>query len=304
MNHSSSSAASIKQRLLRLSRETGEDHGLTLLRYANEGLLRRVALSPHCDLFVLKGAHLFYLWSDTSYRPTRDLDFGMSAGVDTVSLLGMFRSISELSVSDSLAFDADSVAGEPIREDQAYAGVRITMLAHLGQARLHLQIDIGFGDVLTPGPVRVEIPSMIGMPKAALNSYPPETVVAEKFQAMVALGITNSRLKDFYDIWTMAQAHHFYGDTIRQAIAATFERRQTQVPTLPPVALTREFADEPTKLAQWDAFLLRSGLNVGTKSFAEVIDELHHFLMPPCSFAAKGAVFEMLWSSERQWTPT
>ena len=208
-------AVSVRQRLYNLAKEKDEDFNFVLGRFAAERLLFRLSVSESANDFVLKGALLFLLWSDHLYRPTRDVDL-LGYGASSIGKLeDTFRKMCRTHVvEDGLVFDADSVQGASIREDQEYDGVRITLTAFLGNARIPMQIDIGFGDAITPGVEAVEFPLMLtipALPAPKLNAYPRETVIAEKLEAMVALGMANSRMKDFYDHFTLAQNFHFDG---------------------------------------------------------------------------------------------
>jgi len=224
-------AASVRQRLLNRSRQTGEDFQLLFTRYAIERLLFRLAASEHRDAFVLKGAMLFALWTGEMHRPTRDLDLLGFGDSGEGRLRAVFETLCGVAVmDDGLTFAADSVAVEPIREDQEYGGQRVTVAVTLGQPRIVLQVDVGFGDAVTPAAEEVEYPTLLGMEPPRLRAYPKETVVAEKLEAMVKLGLANTRMKDFYDVLVMARTFPFDGDTLRRAITATFARRGTAVP--------------------------------------------------------------------------
>jgi hypothetical protein len=195
-------AASVRQRLQNLARERKEDFQLVLSRYAIERLLHRIEQSPHGDRFILKGAMLLYLWADQIYRPTRDIDF-LARGDHSLSHLeGVFRDVCDQAVNDDgVIFRSDAVTGSVIKPDQEYQGVRILLEAKLERTRIPVQIDIGFGDAITPGPLPIAYPSMLGFPTPIVATYPRETVIAEKFHAMVMLGMANSRMKDFFDLW-------------------------------------------------------------------------------------------------------
>jgi hypothetical protein len=203
---------------------------------------------------------------------------------------------------DGIVFDPATVRGEAIREEQRYHGVRIHLTAMLGTARVPVQIDIGFWDAITPGADRVVYPSLIGLPTATLSAYPRETVVAEKYEAMVSLGIANSRMKDFYDLWVLANQFEFAGPLLARAIGATFRRRGTLLPTEPPVALTTGFATDRSKQVQWAAFVRRGRLVASIPAFDEVIALLDKFIWP-ASLAASGpeTSFSKGWSLPTGW---
>ena len=194
-------SASILARLLTLAKQRGDDYNLLLNRFGMERLLARVSTSPHADRFLLKGALLFALWYDTPHRPTKDADLLGFGPDDEANLVATFRDIAAMDLGDGIVFDPDSVKADAIREDNTYGGTRITLVARIGSARCTLQIDVGFGDAVTPGPQTVAYPTLLGdFPAPTLRAYPVYTVIAEKYQAMVMLGQANSRMKDFFDV--------------------------------------------------------------------------------------------------------
>lgn len=295
-------SASVKYRLLALARERREDLQLILTSYALERLLYRISRSAHRDQFVVKGALLFSVWTHQTHRMTRDLDL-LGRGTDAVPQIEQsFRELCALPVEpDGIEFLAETVTGEEIREEQEYGGVRITMQALLGKARIPVQVDIGFGDAVTPGPEEVVFPTLLDLPAPRLRGYPRETVIAEKLHAMAVLGIANSRMKDFYDLWILARLFEFDGDNVRRAIAATFAARRTPVPTECPFALTEEFAADPVKQVQWQAFVRRGRLMETELVLSEVAAALRDFLVPPTLAAAAGAPFHCTWQSPGPW---
>lgn len=266
--------ASVRARLLNLAKQRGEDLDLVLKRFGLERLLYRLSESPHKSAFTLKGAMLFELWMEGSHRTTKDLDLLGSGSTDIPRLETIFRELCVLPVvADGLEFLPESVKGAEIREDNLYQGVRITLMARLGVARINLQVDIGFGDAIFPAPEEVEYPSLLGFPCPRLRAYSQATVVAEKFQVMVELGIVNSRLKDYYDIWTILNRFEIPAETLRQAIHATFQRRQTPLPSLIPQGLSAAFAADPQKQMQWKAFLRKTGADP-TLELERVVNDL------------------------------
>ena len=295
-------AASVRHRLTDLARKQGEDFQLVLTHYVIERLLYRISRSPHRDEFVLKGAMLFRVWTDQIHRPTRDLDLLSRGEPSLEALTRMFRDICGLAVEDDgLTFDPATVTAERIKEDQEYQGVRVGCRAQLGQARIDLQIDVGFGDAVVPRPASVNYPAMLEFAAPVLRAYPRETVVAEKFQAMVMLGIANSRMKDFFDLWTLAHAFAFEGASLCRAIRATFKRRKTALPTAPPLALTPEFGADAAKIRQWEAFIKRSKLDAGGVTLEQVCAFLNGFLMPPTLALAAGHELQKAWPPAGPW---
>ena len=290
-------AASVRQRLLNRARERGEDFNYLLTRYANERLLFRLAESAHRDQFVLKGATLFELWHEAVHRATRDVDL-LGFGEPAVERIqAVFRELCTVDVEpDGLRFLERSVRAEPTRDGQAYGGLRVRLAADLDGARIALQVDIGFGDVVTPGVVEAEFPTLLDFPAPRLRTYPRETVVAEKFEAVVRLGIANTRMKDFYDLWAMATTFAFDGESL----AATFDNRGTPLPTEPPLALRSEFTADTEKQAQWSAFLGRIEISPAV-SLESITEVLRRFLLPPAYAAARGESFEQGWPAGGNW---
>ena len=272
--------ASIRQRLLNLAKERREDFTFILIRYGLERLLVRLSQSEHADGFVLKGAMLFSLWSGSPHRATKDMDLLGYGSPDLRRLERVFREIAAMPGDDGITFLPETVSAIEIREDAIYDGIRVTLQARLGAARLALQVDVGFGDVVTPAPVDAEYPTLLPMPAARLRVYPREAVIAEKLHAMVDLGIANSRMKDFYDIWFLSGNFEFDEHLLGQAVAGTFARRGTSLPTQPPLALTDGFALNQSKQLQWSAFVARARLAGGTATLPVVIQQLSRFAKP------------------------
>jgi Nucleotidyl transferase AbiEii toxin, Type IV TA system len=296
--------ASVRQRLLNLARRRGEDFNFLLTLYGLERLLYRLGRSPHRADFVLKGAMLLRAWSVSAHRPTRDLDL-LGRGERAIARLeSVFESVWQLPVEDDgLALEAGSIRSEEIREAQEYGGIRVTMVARLGNARIPIQVDIGFGDAVTPGVTEIAYPTLLDGPAPVLLAYPPETVIAEKLQALVALGTTNTRMKDFYDLWMLARGFAFGGDVLSRAIAATFARRGSNIPEGVPAGLSPAFARDPGRQRQWDAFLDRTGLSGQAPGFDSLVDQLRGFLLPPLVALSSGRPFPMQWREGGPWMP-
>jgi predicted nucleotidyltransferase component of viral defense system len=295
-------AASVRQRLQNLARQRQEDFQLVLGRFALERLLYRISQSRHHDQFVVKGAMLFHLWSDQPHRPTRDLDLLARGGHSIGHLEKAFREVCDQAVEhDGLVFLANSVAGEVIKPDQEYEGVRIRLEARLQRARIPVQVDLGFGDTITPGPEQVQYPSMLGFPTPVVSVYPKETVVAEKLQAMVMLGMANSRMKDFFDLWLLAEQFEFAGAVLSRAIRATFDRRRTPIPDAVPLALTDEFCADRAKQTQWRAFAAKGHLATGAPPLSELVGILRSFLCPPIEAVRAALPFRQQWKPAGPW---
>ena len=243
-----------------------------------ERLLYRLSLTAHRDRFVLKGAMLMTTWFDDPFRPTQDLDLLGFGDPAPQAMLAVFREVCAVPADDGVVFDTMALTVEPMREETEYGGLRLKTNATLASAKIRVVIDIGFGDSIEPGLADLDMHVLLDLPVPQLRAYRRETVIAEKFQAMVLLGRANSRMKDFYDIWVLARSTKFTGQDLPRAIKATFARRKTEIPTDRPDALTRAFADDPAKLQQWTSFIDDVAVKPG--SLAEVVETLAAFLMP------------------------
>ena len=287
-------SASVLARLLTLAKQRGDDYSLLLNRFALERLLLRVSTSPHADRFLLKGALLFALWYDTPHRPTRDADLLGFGPDDEANLIATFCEVAAMDLGDGISFDPDSVKADAIREDNPYGGTRITLVARIGSARCTLQIDVGFGDAVTPGPLTVAYPTLLGgFTAPLLRVYPVYTVIAEKYQAMVMLGQANSRMKDFFDLALIARRTELDGATLAAAIAATFARRQTALPTERPLALTKQFSEDVAKQRQWQALLNKNRITAaGLGDTVALLDDL---LWPPTEVVAANSQARVIW---------
>jgi predicted nucleotidyltransferase component of viral defense system len=277
--------ASIRARLLNLAKERNQPFDLLLTRYVLERFLYRLGSTEHRERFVLKGAMLITTWLDDPHRPTRDLDLLGFGDPDPEALLGVFREVCSVAAADAVTFDVAGLAIDRIRDEAEYGGLRIKTVATVDGAKVRVVVDVGFGDAIEPSLVETDLPVLLDLPAPRLRTYPRETVIAEKFQAMVMLGRANSRMKDFYDIWILARSFEFKGDALARAIAATFARRKTDIPTDRPDALTRAFADDVQKQRQWAAFVEDVAFEPGT--LAEVVDSLAEFLMSHVAEARK-----------------
>ncbi|HQS48895.1 MAG: hypothetical protein B7Y12_02445 [Rhizobiales bacterium 24-66-13] len=271
-------AASVRARLTNLAQERGQSLQLLLTRYALERLLYRLSLSPHRERFALKGAMLVTALFENPFRPTQDVDFLGFGNPDPDAMLALFREVAATQLDDGLVIDIASFRVDHIREELEYGGLRLKADAEIAGARIRLVTDIGFGDAIEPGLQELTLPVLLDLPAPVLRAYRPETVIAEKFQAMVMLGRANSRMKDFYDVWQLSRAYTFDVEAVAQAIRATFARRNTGVPTDAPDALTPVFAADPAKQNQWQAFL--RGIEAEPVALATVLGDLSAFLMP------------------------
>ena len=254
-------AASVRARLLNVAKAQGVDFNQVLVRFALERILYRMTLSQHADRFLLKGALLFTLWYDMPHRATRDADLLGFGASDLVSVAETFRDIAAVAVDDGIAFDPASVTVEEIRKEAGYGGVRVIIAGELAKARCKTQIDVGFGDAVTPAPVDSVYPVLLDdLPAPKLRAYPTYTVIAEKLHAIALLGMTNSRLKDYFDLSVLLERETLDTDLLAQAIKATFERRGMSVPDAVPIGLTDEFAHDSSRQSLWLAFLKKNEL--------------------------------------------
>lgn len=294
-------AASVRQRLLDQARSKRVDYNLLLTRYGLERFLYRLGCSEYRERFILKGAMLFPLWGVFSYRSTRDVDLLGYEESKVEVLVEVFRMICQTEVADDgVIFDPASIQADDIREQMEYGGSRIKINADLAGARIHLQVDIGFGDVVTPAATYADYPTVLDQPAPHVRVYPRETVVAEKFQAMVHLGIANSRMKDFHDLWVIGNQFDFDGATLSTALIRTFKRRNTPLPAELPLALTPEFFADKQKIRQWKAFLNRAGLGEQPE-LSDVASFITVFVMPLIELCSRGETFAGAWTAGGSW---
>lgn len=297
--------ASIHQRLLNLAHRRGIRFNLLLQRYAMERFLYRLAASPEVDRFTLKGAALFRVWTGQELRPTRDIDFLASARGDHAALRTSFEAICAVACpQDGVIFDPATMQLRDIREEQPYGGVRARMEGRLGQARLHLQVDIGFGDVITPEREERDYPTLLDLPAPRLWTYPRETLVAEKFEAMVSRGMTNTRVKDLWDIACLARRFGFDGETLRTAFDETLRRRQTPLAGERPIALMPSYYLDATRTKGWQVLQVQIGVPAdGPSLLVEAGEELLRFLGPVCDSLIEGGPFTHAWPAGGPWRP-
>jgi hypothetical protein len=272
-------AASVRARLLNLAKAEGSDFNGVLVRYALERLLYRISMSAHADRFLLKGAMLFALWYDMPHRSTRDADLLGFGPSDLASIKQTFFDIASVEVEDGITFDPNSVSVQEIRKEAGYAGARVLITGELAGARCKTQVDIGFGDAVTPGPVLAVYPVLLAdFAAPTLQTYPVYTVIAEKLHAIALLGMTNSRLKDYLDLSVIFERETLVPDTLAAAIAATFNRRAMTVPIQLPIGLSEEFANDASRQTLWRAFLRKNQLPA--KSLPELVALLRASLQP------------------------
>ena len=285
-------AASVRARLLTLARKRGDRFQDVLVRYGTERLLYRLSQSTHRDQFLLKGAVLFAAWVGVPHRATRDADLLGVGDASPANAPRVFRDVTRLpsEPDDGLIFDAGSIRAEDIREESTSGGVRVTLRASLDGALIPLQVDLAFGEAVVPPAEPVELPSLLDFPPIRLRGYPPEVTIAEKFEAMVKLGMANSRMKDYYDIWYLATHRQFDAPRLARAVAATFGRRGTAVPETVPDGLSDGFASDSQREHMWQAFLERAGIPSPERtSLASTTRVIRAFLMNVAATAASTA---------------
>ena len=291
--------ASIHQRLLNIAKETGRPFNELLQYFAMERFLFRLSCSTHAPSFVLKGALLFRVWDTPDSRATRDIDFLAYVDNSPENIASIIREICTITdVDDGLYFGAESVTAQRIKEDADYEGVRVRFRGQLGNARIHMQVDVGFGDLIHPCAIQVEYPSLLDLATPSLRSYTPETVIAEKSQAMVHLGSLNSRMKDFYDIWRMSRQFDFQGETLREAIQRTFNNRGTEFVVFE--ELTQELLESEGIKTQWSAFRRKVPVEAPDK-LGDVIEAISDFLAPVFATTIGGQKFEKRWKAPGPW---
>jgi len=277
-----------------------------LQRYAIERLLYRISQSKYNEQFVLKGAMVFLAWDNGPRRATRDLDLMGYGDNSTTQLEKIFRSICDLPVeADGLEFMAQTVRASVINEDQKYKGIRMKLRVCISGSRTRsdVQVDIGYGNPITPSALNLEFPTLLDLPKPRIKAYPPETVVAEKFEAVVKHGIENTRLKDFYDLEDISQRFAFQGETLSKAIATTFKSRERLLPQEVPIGLTPSFTTDAEKLRIWREFHKKAKISSEPKSLTQVAENIQQFLMPICLALSTGRAFNERWSPDSKiWT--
>lgn len=293
-------AASVRQRLLDRARNDRRTFNELLHYYAMERFLYRLSRSAHADRFILKGALMLRAWRAPEFRPTMDIDMlGRTSNKET-DIVAQIRDILAVDTeADGLAFDPDSIRTERITEDTKYEGIRIRFPGALGSARIHMRIDIGFGDVVYPEPREAELPTILHSPAPRLLCYSLESAIAEKFEAMVTLGALNSRMKDFYDIWLLSRQFDFDGAELTEAVRLTFERRGTALPE-EIEAFTGPFIS--AKQTQWTAFRKRLGQDHVPAAFGEIVAQADRFLSPIVETLSSGTPRPTKWAASGPWT--
>lgn len=298
--------ASVRQKLFNLAQKRNDDFGLILTKYGLERILFRLSKSKYRNIFVLKGALLFELWTKERHRPTRDADFLAAGDSSPERFVLIFQELSAFEFpDDALRFDAKTVKADRIKENADYEGVRVTLIAFLDKAQIPIQIDIGFGDTITPGPIETDYPTLLDLPSPYLLAYPHETVISEKLEAIVKLGIANTRMKDFHDLHSLSNMFNFDGQILAEAIRATFLKRGTELPSEGiPLAFTPEFYEDQMKVKQWNAFCSKNKSYIERTELKNIVADLASFLVPAINSVKQGTEFRSTWTAAGIWHPS
>ena len=294
--------ASVRARLLNRARSENRRFNELLQYYAMERFLYRLSKSRHADSFVLKGGLMLQMWGGSLTRATKDIDLHRAATASVDELEAVVQDCIAASVEDDgLLFDAQTISGEQIRLGAQYDGVRIRFGGHLGNARVSVQVDVGFADVSTPGAQPITYPTLLDFSTPELLGYTPETTIAEKFEAMVTLDMANTRMKDFLDIWLLAKGRPFEGSVLAQAIGATFSRRKTDLPKETPIALTSAFSDARDKSIQWTSYAKKARVRGDVLSLGQATALISDFLVPVVEALVNDETFEAEWLPGGPW---
>lgn len=279
-------SASIRARLKNIAKAEQTDFNAVLTRYGLERLLYRIGQSEYANQYLLKGALLFNLWYDMPHRPTMDIDLLGFGNNELDYLTGVFQEICLISAEDGIIFDEKSVTADTIKKEAGYTGARIELYAELSKARIKIQVDIGYGDVVTPGPIDSNYPVLISdLPPPKIRTYPIYTVIAEKLHAIALLGMANSRLKDYLDLYVLLNNEELDQETLADAIISTFTQRGMAVPENLPTGLTLEFSQDGSRQAMWNSFLNKNEIEL--KSLQEIVSSIGESIRPILVTASK-----------------
>jgi hypothetical protein len=294
-------AASVHQLLLNKAKESSRPFNELLQYFAVERFIYRLSNSPHADQFILKGALMFSVWCGPASRPTMDIDLLGKIDNQLGTIIAAMKDACLTDVEpDGMFFNADTVDAVRITEDAEYEGVRVRVRGSLGKARVSIQIDIGFGDVIIPNADSVPYPVILDFPTPDLKGYTMESTIAEKFQAMIKLGVLNSRMKDFYDIWLLSRTFDFKGELLGEAIEKTFEKRNTPV-NLEAALFDSSFGVDKEKDVQWRGFIRKAKLTGAPETFEEIVSAVKRFLEPLAASIAERKAFNRIWTASGPW---
>lgn len=294
--------ASVRARLQNKAKETNRPFSEILQYYGMERFLYRFSCSKYADKFVLKGALMFTVWQVPERRTTLDIDFLANYDNQAATIEKVMQDICNVSVTpDGLVFDAETVKGQKIKEEMEYEGVRVKFIGLLGRSRIPMQIDVGFGDVIYPRPKVIYYPVILDFPKPHLKGYPPESMVSEKFEAMVKLGLLNSRMKDFYDIWLMMRQFNFNGLHLVEALKRTFKRRKTTLPGDRPFFAEEIYDEKSDRQTLWKAFLKKGDIKLAPERLSDTARDIEEFLMEPLDAIKNNHKFNKVWKMPGPW---
>ncbi len=294
--------ASVRARLQNIAKETSRPFAEILQYYGMERLLYRFSKSPYAAGFILKGALMFTAWDIPQRRTTLDIDFSARFDNQINSIEKVIKDICKIAViSDGLVFDSKTVRGQRIKEDADYEGVRVKFVGFLERSRIPMQIDIGFGDIIHPKPKIIDYPVILDLPKPHLKGYPPESVVSEKFEAMMKLGLLNSRMKDFYDIWLLMRKFDFSGTILTEALKKTFNNRKTELPQRRPLFAQEIYDNKSDRQTLWMAFLRKNDIKNAPDKLSAIAKTIEKFLIKPLGAIKKGKGFNETWKAAGKW---
>ncbi|MDD5687751.1 MAG: nucleotidyl transferase AbiEii/AbiGii toxin family protein [Elusimicrobia bacterium] len=294
--------ASIRARLQSKAKETNRPFSEILQYYGMERFLYRFSCSKYTNKFILKGALMFTVWQIPERRTTLDIDFLARFDNQVSHIEKVVKDVCNISVvPDGLVFDSGTVSGQKIKENADYEGVRVKFLGFLERSRISMQIDVGFGDIIYPNPKNIEYPSILDLPKPHIKGYTIESVVSEKFEAMVKLGLLNSRMKDFYDIWVMIHQFDFNGSEIIEALKKTFKHRKTILPECKPLFAEEIYNEKSDRQTLWQAFLKKGDIEHAPDKLHTIAIEIEKFLVEPINASISNKEFKKTWSVSGQW---
>ncbi|TMN21824.1 nucleotidyl transferase AbiEii/AbiGii toxin family protein [Lentibacillus cibarius] len=294
--------ASVAERLKNVAKQSGKAFDLILLLYFQERLLHRLSVSDYRDKFLLKGGLFLFSLTQFKARPTKDIDFlAKQISNDIQYIKAAFEAMCAISIEeDGVKYDVNGITVERIKEDADYEGVRVKIPASLGRMKKLLQLDIGFGDVVVPKPQDIQYPALLNMDQPLIRVYSTESVISEKFEAMISLSVANSRMKDFYDIYTLLTTENFEGRVLLEAVYETFQRRGTHIEREHPLFST-SFAEDEARIKQWKAFIRRIG-SVEGMEFSIVMEGIQKFLFPIYQAVLDEKEFFQAWNCQlRKW---
>lgn len=294
--------ASIKARLKNKAQETNRPFAEVMQYYGMERFLYRFSKSKYADKFILKGALLFAVWQIPDRRTTLDIDFLAHFDNEVTTIEKVMKDVCDTSVDpDGLNFDPQTAKGMKIKEDADYEGVRVKFTGFLDLAEIPMQIDVGFGDIVYPKTKVIDYPVILDFPKPHLNGYPQESVISEKFEAMIKLGLLNSRMKDFYDIWLMIRQFEFKGANIASAIKKTFNNRKTDIPNKKPLFANEIYDEKSDRQTLWSAFLKKGDIQHAPENLSVTAKGIENFLIEPIMALNENGNFDKTWKSSRGW---